>query len=317
VSGHAGLGAAPAGGETYGGGRAVGGAGYGGAAYGAGAATVAQTYGGSIYANYQFRAQAQPFVAPSPYGPRYAVADSMVEAGAVHGVVVWPQPPVALARLVATAGRSGTCARELENRTLVRGPGGAVADAVVYLEDIQRGRALGGRSPTAPRVLQVGGGIEWRACDLWPHVQISAPIGSMLSLSSVDEAVGLGGVRWNGVAREAHFDVELGAAGVSRDVQLSRSGFVEVRPSRPRHPGRAWVVVAPHPYYVLTDEQGRFALDEVPAGTYTLVVWHEPVIVGTSASGEAIVTAAVETRRRIVVHARREEHVTLKLPPVR
>ena len=38
---------------------------------------------------------------------------------------------------------------------------------------------------------------------------------------------------------------------------------------------RAWVVVAEHPFYALTGEQGEFVLENVPPGTYTLRFWHE------------------------------------------
>ncbi|MGH7267269.1 MAG: carboxypeptidase regulatory-like domain-containing protein [Candidatus Rokuibacteriota bacterium] len=38
---------------------------------------------------------------------------------------------------------------------------------------------------------------------------------------------------------------------------------------------RGWVVVTPHPFYVITDAQGRFRLDNLPAGQYTLQMWHE------------------------------------------
>lgn len=38
---------------------------------------------------------------------------------------------------------------------------------------------------------------------------------------------------------------------------------------------RGWVVVAPHPFYALTDAQGRFKLDNLPPGQYTVRVWHE------------------------------------------
>jgi plastocyanin len=38
---------------------------------------------------------------------------------------------------------------------------------------------------------------------------------------------------------------------------------------------RAWVVVAEHPFYAVTDDQGEFVLENVPSGEYTLQVWQE------------------------------------------
>jgi plastocyanin len=38
---------------------------------------------------------------------------------------------------------------------------------------------------------------------------------------------------------------------------------------------RAWVVVAEHPFYTLTNDKGEFTLDNVPPGAYTLQIWHE------------------------------------------
>jgi hypothetical protein len=38
---------------------------------------------------------------------------------------------------------------------------------------------------------------------------------------------------------------------------------------------RGWVVVAAHPFYAVTNEQGEFSLENVPPGKYTLQVWQE------------------------------------------
>jgi plastocyanin len=38
---------------------------------------------------------------------------------------------------------------------------------------------------------------------------------------------------------------------------------------------RGWVVVAAHPFYAVTNEQGEFSLENVPPGKYTLQIWQE------------------------------------------
>jgi plastocyanin len=38
---------------------------------------------------------------------------------------------------------------------------------------------------------------------------------------------------------------------------------------------RAWVVVAEHPFYAVSDDQGEFVLQNVPPGNYTLQIWQE------------------------------------------
>jgi hypothetical protein len=56
---------------------------------------------------------------------------------------------------------------------------------------------------------------------------------------------------------------------------------------------RAWVVVAEHPFYALTNDQGEFTLANVPAGQYTLQVWQESL--GTVARAVIVTDAAATT----------------------
>jgi plastocyanin len=44
---------------------------------------------------------------------------------------------------------------------------------------------------------------------------------------------------------------------------------------------RAWVVVADHPFYALTNEAGEFSLPTVPPGKYTLQIWQESLGITT------------------------------------
>ena len=37
----------------------------------------------------------------------------------------------------------------------------------------------------------------------------------------------------------------------------------------------AEIMVMPHPYYTVTDENGSFELADVPPGQYEIVAWHE------------------------------------------
>jgi Carboxypeptidase regulatory-like domain len=64
---------------------------------------------------------------------------------------------------------------------------------------------------------------------------------------------------------------------------------------------RAWVVVAEHPFYAVTNDQGEFRLDHVPPGAYTLQLWHESlgaVTQDVTVRDEAITTVTVEMRQK-------------------
>jgi len=37
----------------------------------------------------------------------------------------------------------------------------------------------------------------------------------------------------------------------------------------------SWISVMSHPYFAVTKEDGQFAIDNLPAGTYTVEAWHE------------------------------------------
>jgi plastocyanin len=73
-------------------------------------------------------------------------------------------------------------------------------------------------------------------------------------------------------------DFNLGryAAGRSKAVRFERPGIVRVFCDIHSHMS-AFILVFAHRFFAVTDDDGRYRLDGVPPGTYTVVVWNETV----------------------------------------
>ena len=72
------------------------------------------------------------------------------------------------------------------------------------------------------------------------------------------------------------FDLGRYAAGNSRPVRFDRPGIVRVFCDIHSHMS-AFILVFAHRYFAVTDDEGRYRLDGVPPGTYTVLVWNETV----------------------------------------
>ena len=85
------------------------------------------------------------------------------------------------------------------------------------------------------------------------------------------------------LSRAQRFDLGRYAAGKSKSVRMDRPGVVRVFCDIHSHMN-AFILVFNHPFFDITDEDGRFSLSSVPPGNYTVVGWYE---------GEARVTRPV------------------------
>lgn len=142
-----------------------------------------------------------------------------------------------------------------------------VGNAVVWLVGVTHGPA-----DNLPRRIT----MELDGCHLEPRI-IVAPVGATIITHNRDDMIAkLHFIDYdvpNAVPRVSMGFTDAGAV-VPSGLPFARPGLVEVRDER--HAWiRAFLVVAPHPFVAITDADGTFSFEDVPPGSYQLVVWHE------------------------------------------
>jgi len=155
---------------------------------------------------------------------------------------------------------------------------GGLQNAVVMLEGVAAGKPLGSGDLL----------IANDKCRFVPHVMV-APRGALMKVRNDDP-----------VLHNSHFYlVQADAKKNVINLALPRQGVEIGKKKILRKPGllsvqcdshdfmQAWVWVVDHPYAVVTSAGGGFALEDVPAGSYKLKVWHETL-------GEKTVDVTVE-----------------------
>ncbi len=76
------------------------------------------------------------------------------------------------------------------------------------------------------------------------------------------------------LSRAARFDLGRYAVGRSKSVRFDRAGIVRVFCDIHSHMS-AYILVFNHPFFASADAQGRYRIDNVPPGTYSVVAWHQ------------------------------------------
>jgi plastocyanin len=76
------------------------------------------------------------------------------------------------------------------------------------------------------------------------------------------------------LSRARRFDLGRYAAGRSKAIRFNRPGVVRVFCDIHSHMN-AFVLVFGHPFFDIAEVDGRFRIDAIPAGTYTVIGWYE------------------------------------------
>jgi plastocyanin len=76
------------------------------------------------------------------------------------------------------------------------------------------------------------------------------------------------------LSKERPFDLGRYAAGRSKSVRFDRPGIIRVFCDIHAHMS-AFILVFAHRYFAVTDEEGRYRIENVPPGRYNVVAWNE------------------------------------------
>jgi plastocyanin len=155
---------------------------------------------------------------------------------------------------------------------------------VVYLETAPRG-AFESREPG--RAV-----MDQRNETFVPHV-LAVLAGSIVEFPNSDTTFH----NVFSLSKTKRFDLGRYAVGRSKSVRFDRPGVVRVFCDIHSHMN-AFILVFSHPFFDLTDTEGRFRIEQVPAGTYTVIGWYE----GEARTSRAVtVTAGAAADLELVI----------------
>ena len=137
---------------------------------------------------------------------------------------------------------------------------GNLVNAVVAITDIQKGKKIELKKVT----------LDQKGCEYHPHV-LAFPAGSPVEILNPD-----------GILHNIHsyskvnspFNQAQPKFKKSLDVKIEKPEAIEVK-CDVHGWMHGWLVATENPYFAVTDNSGSFKLTDVPAGSYTVEVWHE------------------------------------------
>ncbi|MEQ1726945.1 MAG: carboxypeptidase regulatory-like domain-containing protein [Vicinamibacterales bacterium] len=180
---------------------------------------------------------------------------------------------------VASAARNGTIAGRVELRrppaasgrrpgvsdlgTPAMQPSAERQMSVVYLESAPRGAFEQNEPERAV--------MDQRNETFVPHV-LAVTTGTTVDFPNSDR------IYHNvfSLSKTRPFDLGRYAVGRSKSIRFDRPGIVRVFCDIHSHMS-AFILVFGHPFFSVTDGAGRYRIDNVPPGNYTLVAWNEGV----------------------------------------
>ncbi len=162
---------------------------------------------------------------------------------------------------------NAACGEGMVTRSVIRGNGEALLDAVVYLEGVTRGKRF---SAASKKIV-----IDQKNCRFEPALSVMRNGGELEAINSDPVLHNIHIYELVGLTRRNVFNVSQPRRGniVSSRIELRQGNVMKVECDA-HHFMHAYVFVARNPYFAVVDDHGRFEITAVPPGHYLLKVWH-------------------------------------------
>ena len=188
------------------------------------------------------------------------IACSQAWAETIKGSVRYTGAPVEKKKLPVTIDQY-VCGKEKDAEDLLLSSTNGIRNAVVSLQNLPPGAKGEWNLPEVK--------MDQRQCAFVPRVVV-VPVGGTVEFLNSDRL--LHNVRSAGKENPPFNRAQPHA----RTISVTFKKPEVLRVDCDLHSWmRGWVVVAEHPFYTVTNEQGEFTLENVPPGKYTLQVWQE------------------------------------------
>lgn len=165
--------------------------------------------------------------------------------------------------LVIEAAKSEGCVHDgsvdTTDRSLLIGENGGIANVVVMVE------VKGAEAEVPEQPIH----LDQKSCRFEPHVTV-VPEGATVEFLNSD------GISHNvhTYARKNDQFNKIIAAGSKETQKLEKADQIEIKCDI--HPWmNSWLIVTDAPFYAVTDANGEFSIDGMPAGTHKVEFWHE------------------------------------------
>ncbi len=190
-------------------------------------------------------------------------AMSVSNGGTISGMVKFDGAAPEMKKLEITKDPQVCGKTDKFDESIVLGEGNGLQNAIVYLTDITSGADF----PSDAKYE-----IDQKGCHFNPHVRL-LPVGKRLTMINPDR-----------INHNVHIFSSVNPAfNKSQPGSRRKMNVKAIKKAEGPVPVKcdvhgwmkAWIAYIPHPYFVVTDENGKYTIENVPPGTYKLGYWQE------------------------------------------